>query len=405
MNINTTIDIIKKNLENNNYIEKKPNPLFLNREEPPFFTFSPYLVAEEEFIERSTDSFFVNQECYRYCDPDMISTSPLSVPLQNLIGYYKTTPVNIKDVLHSIKGLFEQVGLNSDSVYVVVNEDHTDLVSLTKKQFPNVIPFVREDMLAKNIPLTNDAYYMRFIYLYNGGVIGLCNIVLLDRENDSAKIDGIVFTERIHFIINNVNSVYETELYFNSMKMLKKYNLESNNNSYVLISNMKAAITLYRDGCSINGKKAGHNLKRLIKDAANACILTGISLSEDVLSEILDAIKKDVQNSQDSNIDEVKNIFIEHIGKSDELTKSFIEKYKEEEINKINEKIEEWKSTYGLSERILSEYFPKYVRNKMTVGAGGQLQNGFWGYIFGNNTIEDPYAFYGKKADEVRSKR
>lgn len=403
LQFNETNSLIKKYLESSGYKKEKEWPLYLSESKPPFFCFSPFLAAEDKFINLSMDKFYIDQTCFRYNDIDNIKGSPLALPLQKNIGFYRTSFVEIKDVLGEMRYLFKMLGLDLTKLYIVVNENHEDVIDIASSVFDQVIPFLEQDLRADNVPLTKNAYYMRFVYHYNEGVIGLANIVLLNRLNGIAKIDGIIFTERIHFILNNVFSVYETDLYQNSYKVLSEM-FGDDHQKFVILSNIKSAITLLSLDCPITGKGAGHNLKKLIKDSSISSLLMGKVLSRVDCQQIVEAVEKDSIVLSEENRTLIIDYLFNDIQRNNQLLVNFKEFVSNYPIRDLEETIEFWKSTYGLNEKLLSHSLSSFQSKSKLVGAAGEIKNGFWGYTFLENSIKNPFEFYANKSSIVKEK-
>lgn len=396
---------IKSFLMNENYKEYNSNPLFLGDTEP-FFTFSPFLSAQPNFYDKKRDNFFITQECFRYNKIEMIETSPLSVPYQNLTGFYHTNPVSIKEVVIKLKNLFTYLGLDLNNIYVTVNEDHTDNVKLVKDIFPNTIPFVREDMKARNIPYTTNAYYLRFSYLYKKGVVGLSNIVLLNQEGEFSEIDGLIFNDRILFISENLSSVFETE-YYTKTKSLLLEEYKFSDSIYTVLSNALAALKLVESGCIIGNNNSGHILKKIVKDAAMAH--STLIKNNDSPISYADVKKMIEQLATDNNIsinaaNDLSDYWFKFLNNSKKLVDKFVKESKND-FDIMNSLYPTWKDRYGLDEYLIRKYQSNFSHKKITVGFHGSLQNGFWGYLYNNNNIENPFNFYEKKAIEVRESR
>lgn len=401
MHLKDTIKLINNNLEKIGYSHLDGKSVFISQDRQPFFNFSPFLTAKSHFVNRSKDRFYINQECFRYMPMDMIMNSPLAVPFQHAVGIYHTEYIEVRKILNNFKSMFDNL-LPSVPIYAIVNEENIDVLSLTRSIFNKTIPFVREDMKMRNMPLSDDAEYIRLVAHYKNGIVALVNLVMIDRIELDAKIDGLIFTERFHFIINEKEHIYETDVYKNSCKIadatFKDIKLK-----YIILSNLRSALKLIHAGCSVGGKKAGHNLKKLLKESSLTFFALEEKVKKEVLMSFIENAQLDVDESNDSYNVEIYELMYKYLNENYKMFDKFSEEIK---ITKNrNELFEYWSNTFGMTETIYNLMRTGTKKSELEVGKNGALQNGFFGYLFKNNDIFDPIKFYGDKSKQVKEQR
>lgn len=344
--------------EKYNYEKCYASPMVRNEIEKPYFTFSPLLNVLSLFTGEQTDhpSIFMSQICYRTMEKYKVIENPLVTSFQKLLSVFDTNYTSLKKIVDFSKEYFcEGLGLDTSRIYWLISETNEELSKELSFKFQNIM-YCTPEHLVCNIPsIEAKCYYAKILYHYNNGLVPIANYVLIDQQKELAKIDSVFFFDRITFILEEKNSIYETYLYKSLVGNLKSYltSLEDTE-LYYLSNNLLIIMAMFHSGLIPGSNKAGYVLKKTLREFFSMFILQEKELTLEDVSSLVACAEETLINYDSQFIKTIKHAAI-YVFKEYELYKGNITRNAnrvKQELSKDNhiteKKFKDLHGTYGV---------------------------------------------------------
>ncbi|MFD2170756.1 alanine--tRNA ligase-related protein [Tumebacillus lipolyticus] len=244
--------------------------ILLNKEVTPFFTFSPMLNVLDIFLNGQEETpRSISQLCVRSMGKVKISHNPIVTNFQKLFALYNFQPERLDHYVGFVHDfLIESLGLVKERFYWQIASDNESMMRIVRAHgFTNIISSVKEQLICKIPELTQEAIYVKILYHYNGGLIPITNLVLIGQKGEISMLDSAFFYDRLLFILEGVESFFETENYRPVAECLDKlYPNLPKPDLRVLGSSLRLATALMLTGLQPGPKKAEYVLRKLIRE-------------------------------------------------------------------------------------------------------------------------------------------
>lgn len=282
--------IIEKTLMNYGYVFEEPAPIIRDLKEKPFFTFSPLLNVQENFTNSGNiKKLSVKQLCMRNIDTRKVLFDPLATEMQLLYGVYSFEMLKISHYFSMISEiLIDNFKLDKEKIYIVLNKDNNVLKEMVATLKFNILEADPKQLVC-NIPGIENTHYIKILYKYKDGVLPLVNFVLIDQEGVFSKLDGIIFYERLLFVLESKNSIFETNLYKQLRDKIKILFGNMNENEVNMVSlAIRSSIALMMLGLEPSPKLAGYSVRKNLRDVFSFLSSKNLKLSLSDVREIVE---------------------------------------------------------------------------------------------------------------------
>lgn len=359
MNIHEISMAFTETCQKFHYEPLEEKPLVISRTTPPFFTFSPFQHQIDNFRYANNGKKFVLQHCLRNISFIELSKNPLATQYQQVYSIFNFAYTNMEAIFELVQEfLVIKLHLDKKKIYIMYDEHNHELDLILKKMNFYTIPYDKNRLLCK-IPIENEAVYVKIIYHYNGGVIPIVNLVLIDQKKSNAKIDSIFYPERLLFIVNNVATLYCTDMYNYLVTTLSKtWGIDNAGNVCAVLAYLKTILVLYINGIRVHSKKIGYVLKHMEQQLFAFLFQNEITITIDQLTPVLVELLRILET------DHVYDFTLSINEYADCIVNNYMHYLKNISSN-INHVIKDIKKNNLLTEASISTYYTRYGINKV----------------------------------------
>ncbi|GEM_PF-6023392 len=182
------------------------SPVILNSTKLPYFVNSPLQLYIDKFKSvQKEDKDYVLQTCLRNIPFDTLVSNPLQSSLQPLYAFFSFHKMTYQDIFSMVRFICcTTLGLSEDNIYVMYDKAHPTLHKAIR--FPK-IPY-DYNRLKCPLPIDDSACYVKINYHFNNGLVPIMNLCLVHQDLEGAKVDSILYPERLLFILNENDHPY-----------------------------------------------------------------------------------------------------------------------------------------------------------------------------------------------------
>ncbi|MBW7650710.1 alanine--tRNA ligase-related protein [Anoxybacillus sp. ST4] len=308
---------LKNNIINtlkNEHLKQIPSvPVLRSATQKPFFIFSPILVVYEKFLSSDEhDIEFIIQPCVRSLESYKLKYNPIVSNFQELLSIFSYKHRKISDYV----SLFDELNktflsLEKNNIYWQVESTNSEVKkALRQNDFYNIIDCKSEQLRCHLPDITQSAFYLKVLYEYRNGLVPICNFVLIDQEQDCCRLDCAIFLERLHFIMNQQDHVYDTELYSSLVKFFSEKSIPYIE-SCRLSSLLRTSLFLLLNGVLPESKRGGYFTRKILREFFAFCYTHDFDVNSEIdnlLQFGIDCLIKIGTNIDIVHSEEVKRI-------------------------------------------------------------------------------------------------
>lgn len=354
------------NLLKNEHLKQIPSvPILRSTTQKPFFTFSSILVVYDKFLSSDEkDIEFIIQPCVRSLESYKLKYNPIVSNFQELLSIFSYKHRKISYYINLFDELNKKfLSLEKNRLYWQVQSTNSEVKkALRQNDFYNIIDSKSEQLRCDLPEITDNAFYLKVLYEYRNGLVPICNFVLIDQDKDSSRLDCAIFLDRLHFIINQKENVYDTELYSGLVNFFVEKSIPYTE-SCRLSSLLRTSLVLLLNGVLPESKRAGYFTRKILREFFAFCYTHDFDVNSEIdnlLKFGIDSLIKmgtniDIVNSKKDN-EEVKRIITYEYTQWKTTQQKEI-KLASKKIRNLSyvdrNRVDMLKDTYGIHEEVL----------------------------------------------------
>lgn len=269
MDVNKIINTLENYCIFKGYQKIENGSFVSNINEKPYFIFSPYVKFSEFFELKDTNKKgFITQLTLRTNGYyENIKFYPLITPFNLVFSMFSSKQLTISEIVKNVLEIFEgELNLERDKIYWRVPNGKKEVIQhLNNINSKNIIPWP-DDLLNHPMPnLNEEGSLLKVEYHYKNGIIPIANLVIIG-EKDLYKLDSVFYIERLNFILNNKNSLFETTSYQYIYNYIKEaFNPTIEDLRYITIL-LHTSILLINENVLPRAKKAGYFTRKYLRE-------------------------------------------------------------------------------------------------------------------------------------------
>lgn len=228
------------------YLNKKPSSIILRNDKPPFFTFSLVQNVMHKFGKDEKAEYLL-QECFRQIPFDEVKNNSLATSTQLIYSIFHYSHVPIKQPFLFLEEiLVNTFGLDKEKIHIEYDKSNEHISNTIEELNFNGIATCKDELIC-NMPIEYESIYLKVNYQYNDGLVPLCNLVFVGQENDTTMVDSVIYPERLLFVLNKNEHIYDECIYTETINIIKSV-LPSQEIEfcYALASHIRMISYLYR---------------------------------------------------------------------------------------------------------------------------------------------------------------
>lgn len=242
--------------------------LILSRERLPFVVGSPLDLYLPKFTDGSAVTCpraLARQTCLRQLSLSALKGQVLQASLQPLYGIFSFQRVTLAEVFSALNALLvETLGLSAEKLYVMYNSDNEAMAQANPWQ---ALPYPLERLRCP-LPIDEEAQYVKINAHYKEGIVPITNLCLICQEGACAQLDGVIYPERLQFILADEPHQYALPPYQVNISLLSQYGMPYPT-ACAVSQHWRTLTYLRATGVRPSAKKLGYILRKFEREAFN----------------------------------------------------------------------------------------------------------------------------------------